>query len=154
MKKLHQNIFYYYKGMIDKDIEQQLEDNTTKALINVLENTSLGTQKKIIQNLTGIKIPTDTDKINYILQVSTIGKERIADISNRFLLAFSPVGKIEDYEVEYKRSSRPDAWIWSSDFVILFENKTRGELSKAQLKQHNKLLNGKTIIRSWMNDKL
>ena len=40
MRKLHQNIFYYYKGQHENegDIERQMENNATKALINVLEN--------------------------------------------------------------------------------------------------------------------
>lgn len=156
MGKLHQNIFYYYKGALnrEKDVEQQIEDNTTKALINVLENSSIETQKLIIENITEIAIPKSVRKLKYILQATTIGKERIVSIPNKFILAISPCGEVEDGDAKYDRGSRPDAWIWSSDFVILLENKTRGKLSKAQLEQHGRLLigNGKLIVKSWIND--
>jgi hypothetical protein len=156
MGKLHQNIFYYYKGALirGKDVDQQIEDNTTKALINVLENSSIETQKLIIENITGTEIPKSAKKLHYILQAKSIGKERIVSIPNKVILAISPFGKLENSEAEYQKGSRPDAWIWSSSFVILFENKTSGELSKAQLEQHKRLLigNGKLVMKSWIND--
>lgn len=155
MGKLHQNIFYYYKGASskEKDVEQQIEDNTTKALINVLENSPIETQKLIIEGITGTEIPTSIRKLQYILQVKSIGEERIASMSNRFILAISPFGEIDDSDAKYEKSSRPDAWIWSSNFAILFENKTRGKLNKAQLEQHKLLIgNDRIVVKSWIND--
>lgn len=157
MRKLHQNIFYYYTGASknEKDVERQIEDNTTKAFINTLENCSLEVQKQIIENL-GIKIPKTCKKLNYTLQASTIGCERIA--KRKFILAISPSGKKPpDYnDKDYRNKSRPDAWIWSSSpssFVILLENKTKGELDNAQLKQHGKSLGTghELIVKKWID---
>jgi len=133
---------------------RQYQNNTTKALINVLENSSFETQKHIIESISGIEIPKNIEKINYILQSSSFSKERINDLSNKSILAISPHGEVKDIKVKYITKSTPDAWIWSSKFVILFENKTNGELNKAQLKQHEKLLGGKCklIVKSWIDD--
>jgi len=155
MPKLHQNVFYYYRGQhsIEKDIETQLENNTTKAFVNVLENVSFDAQKELLEKLIGFSISKKIKKINFILQETTIGKQRIHNIKNRFLLAVSPLGKIEDRGHDYKNSSIPDAWIWCNDFVILIENKTSGELDSYQLDRHKKILTDcKLIVKSWIKD--
>ena len=43
MRKIHQNLFYYYSGQHkeDQQLDKQIENNTTKAFINVLENSSV-----------------------------------------------------------------------------------------------------------------
>lgn len=155
MKKLHQNLFYYYRGgnLQDKEIQRQLENNVTKAFINVLEKSSLGVQKSLIERIVPINIPDDVDKINYTLQESTIGSERIKRIKNRFLLGVSPEGNAPEKIVrEYTHSSIPDAWIWSKNFIVLFENKIQCELDETQLNEHNKTIDGELIIKSWKND--
>jgi hypothetical protein len=47
MTDLHRNVFYYYKGAKQPEqklYDQQLENNTTKALINTLEHSSQSEQ--------------------------------------------------------------------------------------------------------------
>lgn len=154
MHKLHQNIFYYYRGphTSHKDIEIQLENDTTKALINVLENCSLS--KEIIDAITGRPITRKTQRrLHFTLQESTIGKERINGLPNRLVLGLSPEGKVEKDKSTKTTRSLPDAWIWGDDFVILLENKTRGELSSSQLTQYCQLLGEcDVVIRSWIKD--
>jgi hypothetical protein len=154
MKKLHQNIFYYYRGAhaTQKDIEIQLENNTTKALINVLENCSLS--KEIINMIIGNPITSKTRKrLHLTLQESTIGKERISTLSNRLVLGLSPEGKVKKDKPSNTIRSLPDAWIWGDNFAILIENKTRGELNSSQLTRYCRLF-GKCdlVVRSWIKD--
>ena len=42
MADFHHNIFYYYRGALlsDQDRERQLENNTTKTLVNTLSHCS------------------------------------------------------------------------------------------------------------------
>lgn len=155
-KKLQQNIFYYYKGSHKEghEFEIQLENNTTKALINVLENCGTIVQKKLLEKIVGMRISKNVKRINYILQESTIGKERTHRIKKKIVLAISPYGKIENHGKRlYERESIPDAWIWCNDFVILIENKTRSELDKSQIERHKKTLKSNNLVtRSWINN--
>jgi hypothetical protein len=150
--KLHQNLFYYYKGahQSDKEIQEQLENNLTKAFINVIEKSDLNTQKKIIENIIPIIISKDILKINYTLQEKTIGEERINQIKKKFILGLSSDETINRNRMgTNQKCSIPDAWIWTNDFVILIENKLQGTLDQTQLDCHRKLLDGQLVIRSW-----
>jgi DNA-binding transcriptional ArsR family regulator len=73
MKKFnpYRNLFYYYRGCTNKNrqFDKQLEDNTTKALINTLELSSILLLKTF---LTTIKISANNNFIpQYDLQVAT-----------------------------------------------------------------------------------
>lgn len=153
--KLHQNLFYYYKGgnQSKKEVQEQLENNLTKAFINVLEKCELNVQKKIINDIVGFDISGDVYKINYTLQESSIGEERIKRIRKRYILGISPDGNISvSGSRSNQQSSIPDAWIWSDNFVILIENKLRGDLDQIQLNNHKKILNGKLLTKSWKKE--
>lgn len=154
MRKLHQNIFYYYSGgeTKGKDVDKQLEDNTTKALINVLENISSEMQKAFIQRIIGKKLRCISE-ITCLLQSSSIPKD-ISEVPIRILLGISKDGKVNERATTSSEDTIPDAWMWCDDFVILIENKVYGELSRGQLRQHKRLLGGKCeeIKRSWVDD--
>ena len=157
MRKLHQNLFYYYTGSLTpgKDVDRQIENNTTKALINLLENSSVRTQNDLIESILKIKVRGSPIKFKYCLQSSAVGLGRIGDIPNKYILAISPLGeKPVERTTEYERKSIPDAWIRGADIAILLENKTNGPLWRGQLDQHRKLLGGKVkmVVRSWIND--
>lgn len=65
------NVFYYYRGPSSKkegQFDKQTEDNTTKALINTLENSEKDLLMCFLKN-TGIDIKIN-DKVAYDLQVS------------------------------------------------------------------------------------
>ena len=85
MRDYHHNIFCYYKGSAqdDKDREQQLEDNTTKALINTLEYCNPSVATSFLKWL-DIKAP---DSSVYVLQKATIGGEKLRRKTQRLLLA-------------------------------------------------------------------
>jgi hypothetical protein len=77
----HRNIFSYYRGASqpEQDREQQLEDNTTKALVNTLEHCRRHVATKFLEWL-GISTPRN---ISFVQQKGTIGDERIRRKSQR-----------------------------------------------------------------------
>lgn len=138
MGDFHKNIFYYYKGQKDSDEERerQLEDNTTKALINTLELSSPIVSQKFLEFL-GIN---NNNHINFVLQKDTIGEGLIRQKSIRLLLAllpvkgdFKPINKTDDTLVG---ESRPDAWIYGDNFVVLIESKVNGYINPDQMNKH------------------
>ena len=79
----HHNIFYFYRGpeSMQKRIESdsyskdiQLENNTTKALINALKRCTPEICKKFINFF--LKLALDENNIKYALQKQTIGEQR------------------------------------------------------------------------------
>ena len=128
MAGFHRNIFSYYKGSSqrEQDREQQLEDNTTKALVNTLENCNL---RVVAEFLKWLKVSTP-GKASFVLQKPTIGDERIRHKTDRLLLAI--VGTSNEVNQSICRQlpktpvgdSRPDAWLYGDGFVALVESKT------------------------------
>jgi len=128
MADFHRNIFSYFRGgsETEKDRERQLENNTTKALVNTLEHCSPHVSAEFLEWL-GISSPR---KLNFIQQKANLGDEKVRSKSQRLLLAIvgtrsqanqavfdllptAPVG-----------DSCPDAWLYGDDFVVLIESKT------------------------------
>ena len=139
----HRNVFYYYGS-------GTRENNTTKALINVLEHCKREKVLKKFLELLGIAFEGDLGDVKFEMQKRTIGYEAISKVSQRVLLGISPKGAYEGFETsetdaeekepEAERFSIPDAWIWCDDFVILFENKVLSELDADQMRRHKKKL--------------
>jgi hypothetical protein len=127
MADFHHNIFYYYRGakQSEQEQEQQLEDNTTKALINTLQHCSLVIATKFLEWV-GITAPS---KIEFALQKPTIGSEKIHHKSQRLLLGIVGTIKAENESICTQLTgipagdSRPDAWVYGEDFVLLVESK-------------------------------
>lgn len=128
MAGFHRNIFSYYRGAAqrEQDREQQLEDNTTKALVNTLECTVPEVATKFLEWL-GVSAPNPS----YCeLQKPSIGEERIRRTSDRLLLAIVGTDDEANHSVCKQLptppigDSRPDAWLYGDGFVVLLETKT------------------------------
>ncbi|MCE5251230.1 hypothetical protein LLG96_13520 [bacterium] len=157
MPDFHHNIFYYYRGarQEDSEFERQLEDNTTKALINVLEHCSQTVLQKFLEWLGIVAI----GKTNFELQRKTIGDAKIKGKSKKLLLGLVPeqsakqptsenISDREDNRKDIKEGikndsredSRPDAWIYGDNYVILIESKVVGNLDPVQMRFHRQKL--------------
>lgn len=154
MTDFHHNIFYYYKGpQYGKQgpCDQQLEDNTTKALINTLKHCNPVVRLKFL-NWLGIDI---NGKTEFELQKSTIGSIRICRTKQRLLLGIvDKPNSCTDFSLvnlreTTTRDSRPDAWLYGDDFVVLIESKVgEGSLELNQMRCHfQKLENNKIKAR-------
>lgn len=147
MTDFHRNIFYYYRGAqrSGRERERQLEDNTTKALVNTLEHCSRIVAIKFLRDLLGIMV-TEPVEPEFELQKASISKGEIGNKSQRLLLGIVPTKEIMDPCAELGRTvageedSRPDAWIYGDDFVVLVESKVEGKegasLELAQMERH------------------
>ncbi|MGA2062813.1 MAG: hypothetical protein ABSG67_20260 [Thermoguttaceae bacterium] len=164
MTDFHHNIFYYYSGpnySKQKQYDQQLENNTTKALVNTLKYCD-----KFVANsfLAWLGIHT-TSNMAVEFQKATIGRERIRLArEQRLLLAITqkprPDGgnSYSRLKLSDTQESRPDAWLFGEDFVVLMESKIGdGALNSCQMKHHyNTLLAGtrekpRCLVRTWSN---
>ena len=129
MTDFHHNIYYYYRGAKQRGQkqEQQLEDNTTKALINTLQHCDSVVVNEFLKSL-GITITND-NTVEFELQKLTIGREKIRHRTQRLLLAIvgtPQTGNASIYKQlvgPFEGDSRPDAWIYGEDFVVLLESK-------------------------------
>jgi len=111
MSNFHKNIFYYYRGAQNSNSnrERQLEDNTTKALINTLQHGGSEVRFHFLKWL-GIEKP---ENIQFELQKKTIGKGTIRRKKQRILLALVPAKSKQTNLNETERTdTRPDAWIY------------------------------------------
>ncbi len=159
----HQNIFYYYRGPKSKkeqqEIDFQLENNTTKALMNTLYYSDSKVREEFISHFVGVKM--DGDSIKFALQKQTIGVQKLQQKKNRILLGIIPqllaseedIPKEEISNGSESKDSLPDAWIWDENNVILVESKTRMRLNHDQLKRHEEILSSPTETRiiHWEN---
>ena len=154
----HHNLFYFYRGpeskhkkedsnSVSKDV--QVENNTTKALINVLKHCTSGICKEFINSF--FKLDLDISNIKFALQKSTIGEQRIKSKKNRLIYMIIPekfgsiinINRIVEKSITpnlNQHSSIPDAWIWDKNNVILIESKTNIKVDNDQLYKHINLL--------------
>ena len=146
----HRNIFYYYRGasLSDDQRERQLENNTTKALINTLEHCDRSVCQKFLTQIMdryGINpeiwdLPTNTE-FRFDLQ-QKLPTEGLIGKPNRLLLALVPRNNQEAGQGSSKTGSdsRPDAWIYGDGFAVLIESKVAGGLKKSQKERYLRIL--------------
>ncbi len=133
----HHNIFYFYKGSQGDDDarSRQLEDNTTKALINTLENIDSKITERFLRY-----VGVSTDEIGRIeccLQKNDIGISTLQRKNELILLTIVPEKKkVVPFFSSSKHHSRPDAWIYGNKFAILVESKVVGYLNYPQMQEH------------------
>src|SRR6266508_3541347 len=95
-----QNLFFYYRGPTSRDpgreeaeraFDIQLEDNTTKALINVLESSAPAVTASFLTELLGEQVEADARRpFVYSLQ----GADPAArDADRRYLVGISMLGE-------------------------------------------------------------
>lgn len=138
----HRNVFYYYRGPARERslIDRQLENNTTKALVNVLENCS---PTLTMQFLHSLGVDAALQKTHFELQSETIGERRIQRAKKKLLLDLvggRSAENVPSVEGAPEGSSLPDAWIYGDDFVVLVESKLGPKLNAEQRACHMKLL--------------
>ena len=139
MTDFHHNIFYYYRGtkQSSQDRDRQLENNTTKALINTLEHCN---SKVALDFLDWLGIEAG-GKVEFELQKATISGGEIGNKPQRLLLGLVPSKRDEGNLVSklagpVTKGSIPDAWIYGDDCVVLIESKTKGSLEWDQMRSH------------------
>ncbi|MFH2105771.1 MAG: hypothetical protein ABII22_00795 [Candidatus Micrarchaeota archaeon] len=140
----HKNLFYYYgtQSSDPQKDEYQIENNTTKSLINLLEKCDEPEiTRKFIKKFTSV-VPSGSN-IKYELQNRDLAKDLRSKKQRAVLLIYSKE-KRENGKIKLN-DSIPDAWIYSNNdnFAILVEVKTSSNVNKDQLRRHCKLLNVK-----------
>ena len=161
------NIFEYYRGPTkggdtengDTEETKALENNVTKALINVLELTDGNGEicKRFISWLSGkigVKlVPPKVDK--FLLQQGNPGDKYLGRETAKRILGIVPHGFTEQIYAENTRpeteASIPDAWLLGKKWTILIESKRYDGLDKNQIKNHKGILGDlhKPAVISW-----
>jgi len=161
----YHNIFDYYRGPSkgrDTEKTRALENNVTKALINVLELTNGNGRGKVCKRFVSWLEKTTRVKLEpcavreFLLQKSKPGHEYLSPGRTRRILGIVPHAFVEDiYSGKARiesRTSLPDAWLLGKDWTILIESKYEGGLDRNQVRRHNKILKSKyknPVVISW-----
>lgn len=143
----HHNCFFYYRGpsMKGAAIERQVEDNTTKALINVLEHSDPSLTRSFLAAVLGethvARIEDGT--ASFVLQASGPSSTRATGDgvprSARWLLGLSTEGRIgsDITASEAQEGSRVDAAVIVPGRLLLaIEVKLGPDLDGPQLRRH------------------
>jgi hypothetical protein len=140
----HRNIFFYYRGQVRSDAgeeaellrEQQAEDNTTKALVNLLEWSHDWLTRSFVESVLEFplaKAAAGTQPSEYFLQG---GPENTP--TERWLLAISQSSA--DLNPSFEKGSggsRVDGgFVLSGEILVLFEVKLGVDRDEAQLARH------------------
>lgn len=143
MRQLHKNLFFFYRGAsptaVQKDFvfERQLEDNTTKALIYLLEHADRAkVLVPFLSQIVGLKGGYDQQEVQFALQRVDIGRPTIP---RRVAIAIAPIKGLLRLKDKSHASGRPDAWIWADNkFALLLENKVNAsdQVGLNQIERH------------------
>lgn len=149
----YDNIFHYFKGQsMEESNSLQNENNTTKALINVLQHGPKELTDKFIQLLE--EKVTMESHYTYMIQVN----ERVEKCGKKaFILGISEEPKKTFYTDYTDIKSIPDAAIISDDVIILIETKigSGSLLNLGQMEKHserfheNQTFNNQLKYLSW-----
>ncbi len=140
LKQPHKNLFFSFRGGTPRDgepevnLDRQLEDNATKALVYVLEHGDRTIVLRAFLSMLDVPIPDSLGSIQFALQRTDIARP---SVRHRVALSIAPVRALDAGQGDSHDAGRPDAWIWSDNaFAILVETKVRGAANRAQLSRH------------------
>lgn len=118
---IYKNIFHYYRGQTRKGSEEtkqlQIENNVTKALINVLEHSSPLLTMRFV-NWLGLN-SSDNDDFEYMYQVSN---ELHRKSPQAIVIGIADTKELK-YSSQNKKYNIPDGAILSKSVSILIETK-------------------------------
>ena len=151
---IYKNIFHYYRGQTRKGSEEtkqlQIENNTTKAFINVLQHSSPLLTKNFIQSLGFME--QGMDNFEYMYQVSN---ELHRKTSKAVVIGIAETDKIIN-NFQEKKYYIPDGAILSNSISILIESKIglNSYLDSNQIEGHKSRFAvnqqvGENIILTW-----
>lgn len=132
----YQNCFYYFRGPSSKEkaaeADKQLEDNTTKALINVLEHSDRSITRRFLAALV-CHDPGPVSEVEYFLQ-----RRPDSPAAAKLLLGISNRGEIDPSSwMSAGGGSRIDGAIHVAGAVtVLIETKVVDALDGSQLHRH------------------
>lgn len=135
----HLNCFFYYRGptagVTARARHIQVEDNTTKALVNTLQNSDPELTASFLSEIVGVDIGAE-GAASYFLQ----GAPTDATAKARRLLAISQSDDVPpEVPVDPEAGSRPDASILVGDqALVVIEVKLDKSLTWNQLEAHAK----------------
>lgn len=147
MSQAHRNLFFFYRGSRPHDdehdsaYERQLEDNTTKSLIYVLEHADRRIRSAFLHEVAGLGPQYDFQNVQFALQRKDIKR---LHLKHRVALALAPQAGFASHSKGNHQSGRPDAWIWNdNEFAILLENKiVEQQVTRNQIERHIKCAEG------------
>lgn len=138
MKPYH-NIFFYYRGAQPPGgqaaADAQLENNTTKALVNLLE---YGGERLLHAFLREIDPSVEWPKVAAMpkMRMQTDGR-LISASRKRFVVAITPEHPQVGLEASIHQDGLPDALLYAeSSFGVIIESKVAAPLVDAQLQRH------------------
>lgn len=136
----HRNLFFYYRGRRPGDEtvwEQQVEDNVTKALVNILELVPI--EHCLLPFLKCLRIP--------IMRKGPLGSRQFGlqslpqdSATHRYLAVIT--GKKQSTAERANKGEqsggRPDAWIYipEQSLAVMIESKLGANVDKDQLRGH------------------
>lgn len=141
MEQRQRNLFFFYRGARprgtagDLVLERQLEDNSTKALVNVLEHSDREVVlKPFLKKIAGVRLQVPPDSVQFALQRVDIGRPQVR---RRVALSIAPDPGLDRRRHRKHEFGRPDAWIWADGaFSILIETKVQGRAGLHQVRRH------------------
>jgi len=150
----HRNIFFYYRGPVE-DTERravwdrQLENNTTKALINLLELASPAAGLIPFLKLVGLP-PSIVDDASSFLTCLQRVPEAVRQATRKYAVLISPSSAPS--QAAGGTGGRPDAFVYSPAraAAILIESKVVTHASRKQLSGHLRAI-GWPSNTSWTN---
>jgi hypothetical protein len=153
----YSNVFYSYKAphrqkdWQESRVEGQIENNVTRALLNVLWHCSnqgdTGLVRAFIKQMVNLKsmAPYDFELLKSRKGIHDDYQQGLKRRTNgKSLLVIYPIGDPELEESAFrnakveKRYSIPDGWMFGSKLAIAIESKTNEHVRAGQLKRHIK----------------